>query len=75
MCFNNKFVILFVFIVGGKYSEKSSSTDKECDVYLSRAEKITGLKLDYGKTIRYYDTRRFFVVGKVLLEIQYSKED
>lgn len=70
------FVILFLFIVGGKYSEKSSSTDKKGDVYLSRAEKLTGLKLDYGKIIRCYDTKGgFFGEGKVLLEIQYSKED
>lgn len=69
------FVILFLFIVGGKYSEKSSSTDMG-NVYLSRAEKLTGLKLDYGKIIRCYDTKGgFFGEGKVLLEIQYSKED
>lgn len=68
-------ILVSLFIGDRKYSKKSSSTDRG-NVYLSRAEKLTGLKLDYGKIIRCYDTKGgFFGEGKVLLEIQYSKED
>ena len=65
-----------IFIMAKKYGGSSSKSYDNGDVYIDRAEDITGLDLDHGKVARLNDTKGgFFGEGKVLLELQYSQED
>lgn len=68
-------VLLVIFIMFKKYGVPDSAYENG-DVYIERAEDITGLDLDHGEVSRLTDTKGgFFGEGKVLLELQYSQED
>lgn len=59
-----------------KYGGSSSASYDNGDVYIDRAEDITGLDLDHGEVNRLTDTKGgFFGEGDVLLELQYSQKD
>lgn len=69
-------IFVIIFIMAKKYGGSSSASYDNGDVYIDRAEDITGLDLDHGKVARLNDTKGgFFGEGDVLLELQYSDED
>lgn len=69
-------IFVIIFIMAKKYGGSNSASYDNGDVYIDRAEDITGLDLDHGKVARLNDTKGgFFGEGDVLLELQYSDED